>query len=347
MTAAPAFELPTALEAHEPPEARGLARDEVRLMVASRHDGSIAHATFRDLPHFLRAGDVLVVNTSATLPAAVLARRADGSSLELRFSTAAPGLPDGRWWVVELRSGDGGTPFGDGDANEHLTLAGNGDLELVAPYASGSRLWLAHFDPHEPLHEYLARHGHPIRYSYVPRPWPIEAYQTVFAIHPGSAEMPSASRPFTDELVGELVSRGVLFAPLTLHTGVSSPESHEPPYPERYSVPAESARLVNQVRDWGGRVICAGTTAARALETVARPDGAVEPGDGWTNLVITADRGLWTADALITGWHEAEASPLMLLEAAAGEELLARSYDEALEQGYLWHEFGDSHLILP
>jgi len=342
-----AFELPVALEAHEPPEARGLARDEVRLMVATRGDGAIAHATFRDLPHFLRAGDLLVINTSATLPAAVPARRDDGTCLELRFATSAPDLPDGRWWVVELRSGDGTTPFGGGRAGEHITLAGNGDVELVAPYAGGTRLWLARFDAHEPLSDYLVRHGHPIRYGYVPREWPLEAYQTVFAIHPGSAEMPSAARPFTDELVGELVARGILFAPLTLHTGVSSPERHEPPYPERYSVPAETARLVNAARAWGGRVICVGTTAVRALETVARPDGTVEPGDGWTNLVITADRGLRTADGLVTGWHEPQASHLMMLEAVAGEDLLARSYDEALEHGYLWHEFGDSHLILP
>jgi S-adenosylmethionine:tRNA ribosyltransferase-isomerase len=347
MTAAVAFELPTVLEAHEPVEARGLARDEVKLMVARRGDGSVTHARFRDLPEFLRAGDLLVINTSATLPAAVPARRSDGSSLELRFATAAPRLPDGRWWVVELRSGDGTAPFGGGSAGEHLTLAGNGDIELVAPYAGGARLWLARFDPHEPLHEYLARHGHPIRYGYVPRRWPLEAYQTAFSIHPGSAEMPSAARPFTDELVGELTARGVLFAPLTLHTGVSSPERHEPPYPERYSVPEETARLVNAVRGWGGRIIAVGTTAMRALETVAQPDGTVHAGDGWTNLVITADRGLRTADSLITGWHEPQASHLMILEAVAGADLLAHSYDEALEHGYLWHEFGDSHLILP
>lgn len=346
MNAALAFELPSAFEAREPPEAHGLARDEVKLMVASRTDGHISHATFRDLPELLRAGDVLVVNTSATLPAAVPARRDDGSCLELRFATAAPDLPDGRWWVVELRSGDGFAPFRGGRAGEHLTLAGNGDLELAARYAGG-RLWLAYFDPHEPLHAYLARHGHPIRYGYVPREWPLEAYQTVFALHPGSAEMPSAARPFTDELVGELVARGVLFAPLTLHTGVSSPERHEPPYPERYRVPTETARLVNAARDWGGRVIAVGTTTVRALETVAGPDGTVEAGEGWTDLIIKADDGLRAADGLITGWHEPEASHLMMLEAVAGKELLARSYDEALDHGYLWHEFGDSHLILP
>jgi S-adenosylmethionine:tRNA ribosyltransferase-isomerase len=347
VSAALAFELPTALEAHEPPEARGLTRDEVRLMVARRGDGGIEHSTFRDLPEFLRAGDLLVVNTSATLPAAVPARREDGSALELRFATAAPRLPDGRWWVVELRSADGATPFGGGRAGEHLTLSGNGDVELVAPYAGGGRLWLARFDPHEPLPHYLARHGHPIRYAYVPRAWPLEAYQTVFALHPGSAEMPSAARPFTDELVAELVARGILFAPLTLHTGVSSPERHEPPYPERYSVPAETTRLVNAVREWGGRVICVGTTAVRALETVTDEHGTVHAGEGWTDLVISVDRGLRTVDGLITGWHEPRASHLMMLEAVAGHELLTRSYDEALEDDYLWHEFGDSHLILP
>lgn len=347
MSAALAFQLPTALEAHEPPEVRGFARDEVRLMVARRSEGEIEHRLFRDLPELLEPGDVLVVNTSATLPAAVPARRDDGTALQLRFATAAPALPDGRWWVVELRSGDGAEPFTGVRDGEHLTLAGNGDLELVAPYADGSRLWLASFDPHEPLPDYLARHGRPIRYGYVPREWPLEAYQTAFAIHPGSAEMPSAARPFTDELVGELVARGILFAPLTLHTGVSSPERHEPPYPEWYSVPAESARLVNAVREWGGRVIAVGTTAVRALETVAQPDGTVEASEGWTDLVISVDRGLWTVDGLITGWHDPQASHLRLLEAVAGEELLARSYDEALGQGYLWHEFGDSHLILP
>jgi S-adenosylmethionine:tRNA ribosyltransferase-isomerase len=347
MTAALAFELPRALEAHEPPEARGAERDSVRLMVGTRSSGAIEHARFADLPSFLRAGDVLVINTSATLPAAVFARRRDGTELELRFATAAPHLPAGRWWVVELRTGDGASPFAGARSGEQIALTGNGDLELVAPYAGGGRLWLAHFDPHEPLADYLARHGHPIRYGYVPERWPIEHYQTVYAREAGSAEMPSAGRPFTAELVTRLVSAGVLFAPLTLHTGVSSPERGEPPYPERYEVPPASARLINAARGWGGRVIAVGTTSVRALETAAAPDGFVSHGEGWTGLVVTPERGVRAADGLITGWHEPEASHLMLLEAVAGAELLERSYAEALEHGYLWHEFGDSHLILP
>jgi S-adenosylmethionine:tRNA ribosyltransferase-isomerase len=344
---APAFVLPRALEAHEPPEARGLARDEVRLMVATRSDGQIAHARVRDLPRFLAPGDLLVVNTSATLPAAVPARRADGTSLQVRFATTAPHLSGGGWWVVELRSADGVAPFRAAVPGEQLTLAGGAGVRIVAPYAAGMRLWLARVDADEPLHDYLARHGHPIRYGYVPASWPLEAYQAAYALTPGSAEMPSAGRPFTPELVTRLVAGGVYVAPVTLHTGVSSPERHEAPYPEEYVVPAATARLVNAVRGWGGRIVAVGTTVVRALETTAAPDGTVAAGEGWTDLVITPERGLWAIDGLMTGWHEPQASHLQMLEAVAGDRLLERCYRAALERGYLWHEFGDSHLVLP
>jgi S-adenosylmethionine:tRNA ribosyltransferase-isomerase len=159
--------------------------------------------------------------------------------------------------------------------------------------------------------------------------------------------MPSAGRPFSDRLIAGLVARGVAVAPITLHTGVSSPERHEPPFPEQYEVPAATARLVTDTREAGGRVIAVGTTVVRALETVARPDGSVAPGAGWTGVVIGPERGVAAVDGLITGWHEPEASHLQMLAAIAGQDLLERSYDQALEHGYLWHEFGDSHLILP
>jgi S-adenosylmethionine:tRNA ribosyltransferase-isomerase len=345
---APAFELPRTREATEPPEARGLARDEVRLMVAGRESAAIEHARFRDLPEHLRAGDLLVVNTSATLPAAVPGTLAGRGPVELRFATAAPDLElHGSWWIVELRSPDGARPFRGATAGARVALPGDTEVELVAPYAGGTRLWLARVHSPLPLREFLAAHGHPIRYGYVPREWPIEHYQTVFATAPGSAEMPSAGRPFTAELITALAARGVLIAPLTLHTGVSSLERGESPYPERYAVPEATARLVNAVRWWGGRVIAVGTTVVRALETVADADGTVAAGEGWTRLVVTPERGLHAVDGLITGWHEPEASHLQLLEAVAGPELLASSYREALAAGYLWHEFGDSHLLLP
>jgi S-adenosylmethionine:tRNA ribosyltransferase-isomerase len=329
------------LEAQEPPEARGLARDRVAMLVATRGDGALVHARFRDLPRFLRPGDLLVVNDSATLPAALDARLGD-RPVELRLSTRA--AEDD--WVVELRTSDG-LPFRRPPIGARLVLPGGAHAELLAPYAGGERLAVARLELGEPLLDYLRRYGRPIRYGYVPRAWPIEAYQTAFAREPGSAEMPSAGRPFTAELVTELVTRGILIVPLTLHTGVSSPERGERPYPERYRVPPTTARLVNAVHGWGGRVIAVGTTVVRALETVADADGTVREGEGWTSLVVTPERGLRAVDGLLSGWHETEASHLLLLEAAAGAELLRRSYRAAQAHGYLWHEFGDVHLILP
>ena len=340
-----AFELPAALEAQQPAESRGLARDAVRLMVASRSDGSIAHTSFNELPRFLTAGDLLVLNVSATLPAAVGARRRDGSAVRVHFATRAPHLPD-PWFVVELRGADGSRPAHGARGGERLRLAGGAAVELVAPYASGNRLLLARVEIDSPLVEYLHRYGEPIRYGYVSEPWPLDAYQNAYATSPGSAEMPSAGRPFTPELITRLVSAGILFAPLTLHAGVSSPERHEPPFPEYFVVPESTARLVNAVRWWQGRVVAVGTTAMRALETVADTDGSVRAGAGWTSLVIGPERGVRAVGGLITGWHEPHATHLHMLEAIAGENLLAASYDTALAHSYLWHEFGDSHLIL-
>ena len=339
-----ATDLQARLEAHEPPEARGDgARDDVRLLVSSRRDGSIVHGRFGDLPQFLAPGDLVVVNTSATLPAALPATRADGERLELRLSTPARDHDSERFWIVELRRGD--EPFGGVAADEQFELPGGGTARILAPYA-GVRLWLARLDLPLPLAAYLEAHGQPIRYGYVPQRWPLSAYQNVYAVEPGSAEMASAGRPFTAELITELVAGGVLVAPIVLHTGVSSQERHERPYPERYRVPEHTARLVNAVHLWGGRVIATGTTVVRALETVALQDGTVDAGEGWTDLIVTPERGLRTVDGLLSGFHEADASHLDLLSAAAGPELLARSYRAALEGGYRWHEFGDSHLIL-
>ena len=269
--------------------------------------------------------------------------RADGTELELRLSTPEPGHDGNGRWIVELRRGD--APFGGGEPGERLTLPGGGTAQILVPFTAG-RLWLARLELPLPLEGFLAEHGRPIRYGYVPRRWPLSAYQNVYALEPGSAEMASAGRPLTAELLTRLVAGGVLVAPVTLHTGVSSPERHEPPYPERFRVPEPTARLVNAVHGWGGRVIATGTTVVRALETVAQPDGTVAPGKGWTNLVVTPERGLWTVDGLLTGLHEPEASHLDLLRAAAGEALVARSYAAAVEHGYRWHEFGDSHLIV-
>jgi S-adenosylmethionine:tRNA ribosyltransferase-isomerase len=314
---------------------------DVAMLVASRSGGTLTHACFCELGGFLHPGDLLVVNTSATLPAA-LPGVLDGEEVDLHLSTPAMD----RNWVVELRTADL-LPLRPPPIGASVGLPGGARAELLAPYLGSGRLSVARLSLGEPVEDYLGRHGHPIRYRHTVDERPIADYQTIFARDPGSAEMPSAARPFTGELVAELAARGVMFAPVTLHCGVSSLEAGENPYPERYRVPAQTAWLVNSVRWRGGRVIAVGTTVVRALETVAAPDGLVAAGSGVTNLTVTPERGLRSVDGLITGWHEPESSHLSLLEAAAGPALLRRSYEAAYAGGYRFHEFGDSHLILP
>lgn len=329
------FDLPPTLEATEPAEERGAGRDDVRLLVSRISTRTVDDRQFTELPDVLAPGDVLVVNVSGTLPAAVDTE----SLLTVHFSTAQH---DGTW-VVELRSA--GERYRHGRTGDVVPLPGGASLRLLAPYTRG-RLWVARADvPDVPA--YLAEHGRPIRYGYVTRDWPLSAYQTVFATTPGSAEMPSAARPFTERTVTRLVRNGVVIAPLTLHTGVASPEADEPPYPEWYDVPASTARLVTQARAAGNHVVAVGTTAVRALETVTDETGRVSAGSGWTDLVVTPDRGVHAVDGLLTGLHEPRASHLLMLEAVAGRSLLRRTYTRALAEGYRWHEFGDVNLLVP
>jgi S-adenosylmethionine:tRNA ribosyltransferase-isomerase len=329
----PAFVLPPELEAREPVESRGLARDEVRLLV-SRRDAGETLTTFRDLPRFLRAGDVLVVNDSATLPAAVEARTADGREIVLHFSTQVAGT----LWIVEPRAAI--------ERPERLELPADASVTLIAPAEPGAmRLWFARVDTSETVVEYLHAHGRPIRYAYLRREFPLEHYQTIFGRVPGSAEMPSAARPFTPRVLDLLARRGVMLAALTLHAGVSSQEAHEAPYAEPYLVPAATARAVNAARNQGRRVIAVGTTVVRALESAVR-EGEIIAAGGTTDLVVTRERGLHVVDGLLTGLHEPRASHLRILEALLTDEELERAYRAALGASLLWHEFGDVHLIL-
>jgi S-adenosylmethionine:tRNA ribosyltransferase-isomerase len=253
---------------------------------------------------------------------------------------------------------DGTTPLLDARAGQQLALAAGATATLVEPYvgqstgaptparAGGRRLWVAELAVPGSVMAFAAEHGRPIRYSYVHGHWPLDYYQTVFATEPGSAEMPSAGRPFTREILARLERKGVLVVPLVLHTGVASLESDEPPYPERYRVSPAAADAINTARIRGGRVIAVGTTVVRALETVASADGRVRAGEGWTDLVVTPDRGVYAVDAMLTGLHEPRSSHLAMLEALAGRRHIALAYGAALRARYLWHEFGDLHFIL-
>jgi len=337
------FTLPAGSDAEAPPEARGIARDGVRLLVGGPE--SVEHRHFSDLPDVLAPGDLVVLNTSATLPAALDITRGDGGPGLLHFSGT---LDDGDWVVEVRRLGNDG-PALDVAPGETLRLPGRVTLTIGAAFPDTgdphSRLRRAVPVPPVPPVDYLTRHGRPIRYRYVRGQWPLSALQNVYADTPGSAEMPSAGRPFTLELLTRLTARGITFAPLLLHTGVSSQESHEPPLPERYVVPANTARLVSCARAAGHRVIAVGTTVVRALETVTDSDGKIHAGAGWTDLVLGPDRATLTVDGLITGLHPPEASHLLLLESVVGADTVAHAYREAVEQRYLWHEFGDSMLL--
>jgi S-adenosylmethionine:tRNA ribosyltransferase-isomerase len=339
------FDLPGELAATAPPEARGIARDQVRLLVGGAH--GLWHGRFTDLLDAVRPGDLMVVNNSATLAAAVDGVRAGGAAVTVHVSGPVRGRVG--TWVVELRRPDRAGPVRDAAPGERVRLPAGAVLELLHGAGTGGRLWHAHLrqggGPVDLL-AYLFDHGRPIRYGYVPERWPLRDYQTVFATVPGSAEMPSAGRPFSTALVTALVAAGVGVAPVTLHTGVSSPEAGEPPLAERFEVPEHTAGLVNLVREGGGRVIAVGTTVARALESVATPEGRIRPGAGWTDLVLGPHRPVRVVDGLVTGFHPPEASHLLLLTAVAGDELVRRVYRAALQQRYRWHEFGDACLLL-
>ncbi len=340
------FTLPPELEAPSPPESRGMTRDAVRMLVAYKADSALVHSHFSELPRFLEEGDLVVLNTSGTLAAEVDGIDDGGRLVQIHLSTQLPaGL-----WTVEVRTG--GQAFLGARAGTSIELAGGGCLRLLTPYSPGPagvgvRLWVSSLETPETLHTYLARHGRPIRYGYVQGDFPLATYQNVYVTEPGSAEMPSAGRPFTPEVLTRLVAKGVGVAPLLLHTGVASLEASEPPYAEYFKVSSATAHRVNDTHRRGGRVVAIGTTVVRALESVVDDHGHVHPGEGWTQTVVSPTHPVRSIDAFLTGWHEPEASHLAMLEAIAGRPLLEASYAAALEQGYLWHEFGDVHLILP
>jgi S-adenosylmethionine:tRNA ribosyltransferase-isomerase len=313
--------------------------------MAVRPDG-ISHHLFRDLPELLEPGDLVVVNTSATLPARLAAVRADGVPVPLHVAGT---LDDGDW-VVELRRRDNDGPDLRVEPGAVVTLPDGVRLHLLEGYpdrSRPSRLWRARPEPEADVAALLWAHGQPIRYGYLSGTFPLDAYQTVYATEPGSAEMASAGRPFSEAVLVRLMARGVPVVPIVLHTGVSSPELHEPPVPERFTVPEVTARLVTGTRRAGHRVVAVGTTVTRALETATDDDGVTRPASGWTDLVLGPDRPARAVTGLLTGLHAPEASHLQLLEAVAGEALVAQAYRAAVTGHYLWHEFGDSMLFLP
>jgi len=336
-----AFERPDFLQATEPPEILGARRDAGRLLVSSL--SGHFHAEFTDLPRFLGRGDLLVVNESATIAASLPATGPDGPFI-VNLSTHY----GGNLWLVEPRFSYAQPGPLDLKAGGKTSVAGVPG-QWVRPYPGIDRLWFIWFDG--PLEQALDQQGSPIRYGYADGSYPLSHYQTLFSRVPGSAEMPSAARPFTVAVVNELTAQGVEFASIVLHAGVSSLEveaeqvEDQPLYPEPFEVSAETARQVNETKARGGKVIAVGTTAARAIETAWR-GGRVRAASGFTRLFIHPGRGVSAFDGLLTGFHDPNTTHLALLFSVAGKDRILEAYREAVRAGYLWHEFGDSHLIL-
>lgn len=334
MNAAVVQAVPRLIEATAPPERRGIARDEVRLLVTNRAERSQTHASFLDLPSFLRKGDVVVVNDSMTLPAALPAQRQNGRWLQVHVSTKY----DERLFTAE--------PRGAVTAGEELRLPGGASAVVIAPVdPEHPRIWYTWFQLPQPMNEYLNHVGEPIRYGYVTQRFPLSDYQTLFAREPGSAEMPSAARPFTPRVVNALRDRGVDIATVTLHCGVASFEAPERPPTERYAVPHTTAGLVNAARRQGRRIIAVGSTVLRALESSVQ-GGEVVASTGWTDVVVDEKYHVRVADGLLTGFHDASATHLWMLRAFLDRELFDESYAQAAANGYHYHEFGDVQLIL-
>lgn len=324
---------PGLVEATAPPERRGIERDAVRMLVTDRKTGTHRHARFYELPAFLQPGDLLVVNDSATLPAALPATRAGGERLQLHVSTKI----DERIWTAEPR----GTVL----AGEQLRLPKGGSAVAIAPVDPvRPRLWFVRFALPQSMNEYLATFGEPIRYGYVPMRFPLSDYQTIFARVPGSAEMPSAARPFSTRVVEALSERGISTATITLHCGVSSFEAPERPATERYTVPPATAELINGARKEGRRVVAVGTTVLRALESAVYRDRVIGS-SGWTDLAIDSQHAIRSVDGLLTGFHAATATHLWIVGSFLNRATLDSAYAQAAELGYYYHEFGDVHLI--
>lgn len=343
------FTLPSELAAKEPPERRGIARDRVRLMVINRTTHQVEHTRFDNLAQFLRPGDLLVFNTSRTLPAAIDGCAVGmGSCMQIRL---AQHLPDDSWLALLLCQE--GNPFACGLQTGMEIDFGQGlsgkvyDRDEHIP-----RLWKLRFSKSgTELMDLLYRLGHPIRYEYVSAPWDLDYYQTVYAKEPGSAEMPSAGRAFTWKLLFDLKRRGIETAHIVLHTGLSSYmddelDAQHPASEEEYFISDTAADKINRTHQQGGRVIAVGTTVVRALESVTDETGKVEAGHGYTRLHITAEHSLKTVDGLLTGLHEPEASHLDLLSAFLPAHNIREAYENAVQQHYLWHEFGDLNLIV-
>lgn len=341
------FNLPDHLACPKPTEDRNLARDEVRLLVTKGPDEA-EHVEFSNLDSYLKRGDVLVINTSATRPSAFFISLPEERKGVLHLSTRL----NAREWLIEIREIKGTKTIRWNEGTEKMTFSLPEDsfIRLKKKFYKDHRsldLWIAEFNTTHQPETLMTNHGRPIKYDKLDENYPLEYYQTLFSFHPGSSEMPSAGRGFTPALIEKLLNKGIVFAPILLHTGISSLEDDETPYPEYMEVSPLSALMINHAKDHGHRIVAIGTTAVRAIESAVNHVGKVRSYQGNTSLFIEENYDMKVVDGLLTGFHEPRASHLHMLQSLAGAEHIQYAYETAVAKNYYWHQFGDLHLILP
>ena len=331
------YELPPELIAQTPPAHRG----DSRMMTLSRETGRTAHRRFSELPELLRPGDCLVLNDSRVIPARLLGADDAGHPIEVLLLR-----DEGDCWDCITRPGKRTRP------GARLSF-GNGELraEVVRVDETGNRK--IRFLYEGVFLEILDRLGQMPLPPYITEKLDDpERYQTVYAVHPGSAAAPTAGLHFTQEMLGRLVSEGVAVARLTLHVGlgtfrpvkVENVEEHHM-HTEFYEVPQAAADTINAARAAGGRVIAVGTTVTRTLETVVREDRTIPAASGETGIFLYPGRELRAIDGLITNFHLPESTLIMLVSAFAGYEHTMAAYREAVRERYRFFSFGDCMFI--
>ncbi|WP_246942995.1 S-adenosylmethionine:tRNA ribosyltransferase-isomerase [Bacillus pinisoli] len=331
--------IPEQLNANQPIELAGGRRDGVKLMVLDRNSKTSYHEPFVHIERYLGPGDVLVFNNSRTIPA-VLKGKQGNRDIEVRLSRKI----DGQKWEALVVDGLY-------SSRDLLLFPGNVTAEVIGKGIEGPLVILSFSLYGYELLDFIYKYGEPIRYEYIKDSLPLNDYQTVYSSVPGSVEMPSAGRAFTWDLLNSLQKRGIKLAFVQLHTGLSYYGNDQWPnptmHPEYYHVSMEAATIINQAKKSGKRVIAVGTTVVRTLETVANEEGSIQSEEGITSTYIHKHTKLKLVDGLLTGLHEPEASHLDMLGAFINQDQLIRAYQEAINNGYLWHEFGDVNLILP
>lgn len=328
------FILPHELHAAFPPERRGVRRDHVRMMTIDRKSGKVIHDSFNHLADYVKPGDMIVLNNSRTIPAALRAT-IHSQEIEVRLARC---LSETSWEALILLDN---VEIGDclqfSDELSAVVIDRKRDSPLLVLRFSISGL---------SLFQHVYSLGEPIRYEYIEESWDLHYYQNVYGTVPGSVELASAGRAFSWEMLLDLQKRGIQLSYLQLHTGLSYLNDNNQLSPkeniERYDIPQETMAAVLKTKASGGKVIAVGTTVVRALES------AVSTGisSGETALYIDAAFPLEIVDGIITGFHEPEASHLDMLTAFISPEILFNAYGEAIREKYLWHEFGDINFII-